>query len=226
MFAVAAIVDLLYQYWIHTEVVGKLGWFDRWFASPSNHRVHHAVNDCYIDRNYGGILMVWDRLFGTFVEESEKCVYGTRAPLESWDPLWANVEVYADLARKSRHADRWRDKLLVWFMPPGWQPAGVAGGPWDKPAFDLQRMRTYDPPMDARARAFALLQLTVAIGGAVPLLWFADEMSRAALLAGALAIVGVLWATGAVMQGRLRLGSALVVEAGVVLVALASAALP
>ena len=225
MFAVAAIVDLLYQYWIHTEVVGKLGWFDRWFASPSNHRVHHAVNDCYIDRNYGGILMIWDRLFGTFVEESEKCVYGTRAPLESWDPLWANVEVYADLARKSRHARRWRDRLLVWFMPPGWQPAGVAGGPWAKPAFDVRAVRTYDPPMDARVRAFALLQLTVAIGGAVPLLWFADALSRAALVAGALAIVGVLWATGAVMQGRLRLGGALAVEAGIAFVALAAAGL-
>ena len=101
MFAVAAIVDLLYQYWIHTEVIGKLGWFDRWFASPSNHRVHHAVNDRYIDRNYGGIFMAWDRLFGTFVDETERCVYGTRAPLNSWDPLWANFEVYADLARKS-----------------------------------------------------------------------------------------------------------------------------
>ena len=225
MFAVAAIVDLLYQYWIHTEVVGKLGWFDRWFASPSNHRVHHAVNDCYIDRNYGGILMLWDRIFGTFVEESEKCVYGTRAPLESWDPLWANVEVYADLARKSRHVDRWRDKLLVWVMPPGWQPAGVGGGPWARPAFDLRRVRTYDPPMDPRVRAFALLQLVVAIGGAVPLLWFANELSRATLLAGALAIVGVLWATGAVMQGRVRLRSALTVEAGIALVALSSAAL-
>jgi alkylglycerol monooxygenase len=225
MFAVAAIVDLLYQYWIHTEVVGKLGWFDRWFASPSNHRVHHAVNDCYIDRNYGGIFMVWDRLFGTFVEESEKCVYGTRAPLESWDPLWANVEVYADLVRKSRHASRWRDRLRVWFMPPGWQPAGVAGGPWAKPAFDVRAVRTYDPPIDARVRAFAMLQLTVAVGGAVPLLWFADELSRAALLAGALVIVGVLWATGAAMQGRLRLGGALALEAGVAFVALAAASL-
>jgi alkylglycerol monooxygenase len=225
MFAVAAIVDLLYQYWIHTEVVGKLGWFDRWFASPSNHRVHHAVNDCYIDRNYGGIFMVWDRLFGTFVEESEKCVYGTRAPLESWDPLWANVEVYADLVRKSRHASRWRDRLRVWFKPPGWQPAGVAGGPWAKPAFDVRAVRTYDPPIDARVRAFAMLQLTVAVGGAVPLLWFADELSRAALLAGALVIVGVLWATGAAMQGRLRLGGALAVEAGVAFVALAAASL-
>ena len=105
MFAVAAIVDLLYQYWIHTEVIGKLGWFDRWFASPSNHRVHHAVNDRYIDRNYGGIFMAWDRLFGTFVDETERCVYGTRAPLNSWDPLWANLEVYADLARKSMQCD-------------------------------------------------------------------------------------------------------------------------
>jgi alkylglycerol monooxygenase len=225
MFAVAAIVDLLYQYWIHTEVVGKLGWYDRWFASPSNHRVHHAVNGCYVDRNYGGILMIWDRLFGTFVEESEKCVYGTRAPLESWDPLWANVEVYADLARKSRHASRWRDKLRVWFMPPGWQPAGVGDGPWAKPAFDLQRVRTYDPPMNPQVRAFALLQLGVAIAGAVPLLWFADDMSRSALLAGALVIVGVLWATGAVMQGRLRLGTALAVEAGLAVAALASVAL-
>jgi sterol desaturase/sphingolipid hydroxylase (fatty acid hydroxylase superfamily) len=222
MFAVAAIVDLLYQYWIHTELVGKLGWFDRWFASPSNHRVHHAVNDRYVDRNYGGIFMLWDRLFGTFVEESERCVYGTRAPLNSWDPLWANVEVYADLARKSWHAARWRDKVLVWLMPPGWQPAGTAGGPWQKAAFDLQQVRTYDPPMNRAVRVFATLQLTLAILGTVPLLWFAEEVSRTALFAGALAIVALLWATGAVMQGRLRLGTTLALEV-VALLALASA---
>jgi hypothetical protein len=80
VFVVAAIVDLLYQYWIHTEQVGKLGWFDRWFASPSNHRVHHAVNDQYLDRNYGGIFMAWDRMFGTFVEEDEKCGTAPRPP--------------------------------------------------------------------------------------------------------------------------------------------------
>jgi alkylglycerol monooxygenase len=88
----AALIDLLYQFWVHTEQVGKLGWFDRVFCSPSNHRVHHAVNDRYIDRNYGGILMLWDRLFGSFQEEkdNEPCVYGTRGALNSWDPLWAN----------------------------------------------------------------------------------------------------------------------------------------
>jgi alkylglycerol monooxygenase len=66
VFGIVALVDLLYQYWVHTEHVPKLGWFDRWFCSPSNHRVHHAVNDNYLDKNYGGILIVWDRLFGTF----------------------------------------------------------------------------------------------------------------------------------------------------------------
>ena len=82
VFGIVALIDLLYQFWVHTEHVGKLGWFDRWFCSPSNHRVHHAVNDSYLDRNYGGILIIWDRLFGSFKEEDEKCVYGTRIALE------------------------------------------------------------------------------------------------------------------------------------------------
>ncbi len=83
---VVALIDLLYQFWVHTEHVGKLGWFDRWFCSPSNHRVHHAVNDAYLDKNYGGIWMVWDRMFGTFKDEdtAQPCVYGTRALLNSW----------------------------------------------------------------------------------------------------------------------------------------------
>jgi alkylglycerol monooxygenase len=89
VFAVVALIDLLYQFWVHTQQIGKLGWFDRVFVSPSNHRVHHAVNDVYLDKNYGGILIVWDRLFGTFIEErdAETIVYGTRSPLRSWNPL-------------------------------------------------------------------------------------------------------------------------------------------
>jgi alkylglycerol monooxygenase len=212
MFAVAAIVDLLYQYWIHTEVIGKLGWFDRWFASPSNHRVHHAVNDRYLDRNYGGILMLWDRLFGTFVEESERCVYGTRAPLNSWDPLWANLEVYADLARRSWHAERWSDKLLVWLKPPGWQPAGAQGIAWQKPAFDAGSVRTFDPPLSTMARVFAAAQITLAVLGTTALLWYADALPFAPRVLGAVAIIGVLWVTGAVMQGRLRILPAVLLQ--------------
>jgi sterol desaturase/sphingolipid hydroxylase (fatty acid hydroxylase superfamily) len=220
MFAVAAIVDLLYQYWIHTEVVGKLGWFDRWFASPSNHRVHHAVNDHYLDRNYGGIFMAWDRLFGTFVEESERCVYGTRAPLRSWDPLWANFEVYADLARKSLQCEHWGDRLRVWWKPPGWQPASARGTAWRKPAFDLAQVQTYDPPMSRPVRVFATLHITLAILGSVLLLWHSDGLAGAPLALGAAAIVATLWLTGAVMQSRLRLSRAVALELAVVGVAI------
>jgi alkylglycerol monooxygenase len=212
VFVVAAVISLLYQYWIHTEQVGKLGWFDRWFSSPSNHRVHHAVNDRYIDRNYGGITMLWDRLFGTFVEEDERCVYGTRAPLESWDPLWANLEVYADLARKSWQAQRWRDKLAVWLMPPGWQPAAAGGGAWHKPAFDLGRVRRYDPPLSRGAKAFAVANFVLVLLGATALLWYADSMPFAALAIASLAVLTVLWLIGAVMQGRLAVRAALAAE--------------
>jgi sterol desaturase/sphingolipid hydroxylase (fatty acid hydroxylase superfamily) len=229
VFVVAAVVNLLYQYWIHTEQIGRLGWFDRWFGSPSNHRVHHAVNDGYIDRNYGGILMLWDRLFGTFIEEDETCVYGTRAPLESWDPLWANFEVYADLARRTWRAERWRDRLAVWFMPPGWQPAPAGAPVWVKPAFDIRRVRRFDPPVSRAARAFALVHFAVALAGALPLLWYSDSLPLPMLAAGAFAVIGVLWITGAVMQGRLRLPTALSIEtAGLLLLwlAVASAAVP
>jgi hypothetical protein len=175
--------------------------------------VHHAVNDQYLDRNYGGILMLWDRMFGTFVEESERCVYGTRAPLNSWDPLWANLEVYADLARKSWHAERWQDKVLVWLKPPGWQPDGAQGGPWQKAAFDVGAVRHFDPPLSPAARAFAAAQITLAVLGATALLWYAGQLQPLPRVLGAVAIIGVLWLTGAVMQGRMRIVTALALQA-------------
>ena len=219
MFGVAAIVDLLYQYWIHTELVGKLGWFDRWFASPSNHRVHHAVNDRYVDRNYGGIFMAWDRLFGTFVEEDEPCVYGTRAPLDSWDPLWANLEVYAALARKSAQMPGPLDKVRVWLKPPGWQPA-LAGGTSSR-HFDVASLRPYDPPAALAMQVFAVTHLVAAILATVPLLWFSESRPLSSLAPYALALVVVLWLIGAVMQGRVRIRSALLIEAAAIALAYA-----
>src|ERR1700754_1575761 len=140
VFAVVALIDLLYQFWIHTGQIRKLGWVDRVFASPSNHRAHHAVNDRYLDRNYGGILILWDRMFGSFVEEDDRDppVYGTRSPLRSFNPLWANAEVYWATALDAWHARRWRDKLQVWLRPPGWRPADVAAR-FPKPAFEIRR---------------------------------------------------------------------------------------
>jgi alkylglycerol monooxygenase len=202
VFATVALIDLLYQFWVHTQQVGKLGWFDRWFVSPSNHRVHHAVNDRYLDKNYGGILIVWDRLFGSFIEEdpAEPIVYGTRAPLQRWCPLMANLDVYRGLAFDSWHTRRWLDKLKVWLMPPGWRPADVSAR-FPKPAFEISQMRRYDTavPMRVQWLAAGLFQLVLlATSG---FLWFAHTLALPQQAAGAAALVGALWLIGRLLEG-------------------------
>jgi uncharacterized membrane protein YhhN len=205
------LIDLLYQFWVHTEQVGKLGWFDRVFCSPSNHRVHHAINDGYIDKNYGGILMLWDHLFGSFQEEHEPCVYGTRGALSSWDPLWANLEVYWALAKESWRAPRWGDKLLVWFKPPGWQSADMARNN-PKPPFTLDAVRTFNPPLSRAQQWFAALQFALALGAALAFLWHVDAMPLASAGIWAAAIVAGLWASGRFLQGALSMLEVLTVE--------------
>ncbi|MES2950341.1 MAG: lysoplasmalogenase family protein [Pseudomonadota bacterium] len=213
VFGTVALIDLLYQFWVHTEQVGKLGWFDRVFCSPSNHRVHHAVNDPYIDKNYGGILILWDRLFGTFKEEAEPCVYGTRGALNSWDPLWANVDVYASLAKDTWRTPHWGDKLKLWFKPPGWQSAEMARvNP--KPAFTLETVTTFNPALSRAQQWFAGFQFVLAIGAVLAFLWHADALSFTHATIWCAAIASGLWATGHCMQGRLHMLEVLVVESG------------
>lgn len=213
VFGVVALIDLLYQFWVHTEQVGRLGWFDRWFCSPSNHRVHHAVNDAYLDKNYGGILILWDRMFGTFKDEDaqEKCVYGTRGLLNSWDPLWANAQVYAGLAHDSWHARSWLDKLKVWIQPPGWRPADVVER-FPKPAFSMAQMQLYHPPMSRTVQWFALVQFALLLTGVAAFLWQADA---APLVQNALwfaVLLTMQWSLGAVMQGRIGMLMALMLQ--------------
>lgn len=118
-------ISLVYQYWIHTEAIGKLPrWFEAVFNTPSHHRVHHARNPRYLDRNYAGILIVWDRLFGTFQPElaEEPCRYGVVKNLATFNIVrvafheW--IAIAQDLARRPRHAVGWL------FGPPGWSPDG------------------------------------------------------------------------------------------------------
>ena len=202
VFVGVALIDLLYQFWVHTEQIGKLGWFDRVFCSPSNHRAHHATNDRYLDHNYGGILILWDRLFGSFVEEddNDRPVYGTRAPLRSWNPLWANVEVYWATAVEARRAARWRDKLQIWFRPPGWRPADVAAR-YPKPDYDIGR-EIYNPPMPTALAGYCLLQFALLLGMATHFLRITAHAGLAGLLGYALYLVLSLSLIGALMEGR------------------------
>jgi alkylglycerol monooxygenase len=212
VFGTVALIDLLYQFWVHTEHVGKLGWFDRWFCSPSNHRVHHAVNDGYLDRNYGGVLIVWDRMFGSFQEEGEKCVYGTRSPLNSWDPLWSNAEVYWGLAKDSWHARNWIDKLRVWFKPPGWRPADVAAR-FPKPPFELAQVERFHPPITSQVAWFGAIQFLLLLNCVAFFLWHADRMALAQSSVWLAALAAGLWSVGALMQGRITMLEVLLIEA-------------
>jgi sterol desaturase/sphingolipid hydroxylase (fatty acid hydroxylase superfamily) len=197
VFGAVALIDLLYQYWVHTQQIGRLGWFDRWFCAPSNHRVHHAVNDRYLDRNYGGILIVWDRLFGSYIEEddAEPIVYGTRGPLRSWNPVWANLQVYAELCKDSWRARSWADKLRVWLKPPGWRPADVAAR-WPKPAFDIAAVERYDPAASRLAIAAAAALFVLMMAGTVAFLWNVHRMALPQQAFAAVSLLAGLWAVG------------------------------
>lgn len=126
--ALLAPLHLFAQFWYHTRHIGKLGWFEYIFITPSQHRVHHALNPEYLDKNLGQIFSVWDRLFGTFQEELDDVppVYGVTRPVRTWNPVKINFVHLAFLARDAWRARSWWDKLRIWFMPLGWRPADVA----------------------------------------------------------------------------------------------------
>lgn len=203
VFGGVALIDLLYQYWVHTQQIGKLGWFDRWFCAPSNHRVHHAVNDPYLDKNFGGILIVWDRLFGSYAEEDDAvpCTYGTRGPLRSWNPVWANLHHYADMARDTWRASTGADRLRIWFKHPGWRPADVAAK-WPKPAFDIACVERFDPPMTRAARGAALALFTLLLALATLVLWNAHRLSPAQQTGCAAGVVAILCGVGWLSERR------------------------
>lgn len=124
---VCGALNLVYQFWVHTQFVGKLGWIERIFVTPSHHRVHHGQNSIYIDKNHGGVFILWDRIFGTFQEEldAEPVVYGIRRPVNSFNPIWANIHTWVSLLKDSYRANSLLDKIKIWFAPTGWRPEDV-----------------------------------------------------------------------------------------------------
>ncbi|MEQ8554957.1 MAG: sterol desaturase family protein [Cyclobacteriaceae bacterium] len=124
VYAVAA-VHLLLAYWHHTQVIKKLGWFEKFFVTPSHHRVHHGVNPQYLDKNYSEFLIIWDKMFGTFEPEKEEVCYGVTHPPRSWDPIFVNFQYWKQLWDDAVAAPYWWDKIKLWFMPLGWRPRGL-----------------------------------------------------------------------------------------------------
>lgn len=184
VYVTVASANLIYQFWVHTEHIPKLGWYEWVFVTPSNHRVHHAQNDIYVDRNYGGVFILWDRLFGTFQEERElePCIYGIRGPLHTFSPLWANLHIYTGMAQDAWLARRWRDKLHVVVARTGWRPPDVAQR-YPREKTDLENFHKFDPCVGVSVNVYALVQLLLVMATGIALLF----------------IPGLSWTTNAVV---------------------------
>jgi len=184
-------VNLIYQFWVHTQLIGRLGPLEAVLMTPSHHRVHHAQNECYIDRNYGGMFIVWDRLFGSYEPErdEEPVTFGVRKPLASWNPFWANVQVYDYLLFDARKAKSWRDKVAVWFRRTGWRPSDVEAR-YPKPRADLAHFEKFDPPIDPAIRHYTVAQFAVAIAA---VMWIGEVFASSGAGAVLIPCVG-LWA--------------------------------
>ncbi|MBK9467398.1 MAG: sterol desaturase family protein [Gammaproteobacteria bacterium] len=231
VFVTVASAHLIYQFWIHSRHIPKLGPLEWVLVTASNHRVHHAQNPAYVDKNYGGLLIVWDRLFGTFEEErdAEPPVYGILGPLQSWNPLWANLHIYAQMWRDAWYTRRWSDKLRVLLARTGWRPDDVAAR-FPVVKRPLAEFRRYDPPLAPRAAWYAGLQFLALMAFALWLEQAAPAMhatGRAALFACllfGLVAIGVMLEQlprGRALE-RLRLGVTLAAVLGLAVTGVAA----
>ncbi|HWC73497.1 MAG TPA: sterol desaturase family protein [Gemmatimonadales bacterium] len=198
VFATVESFSTLYQFWIHTELMGKLGWYERIFNTPSQHRVHHAINPRYLDRNYAATLCIWDRLFGTFEEEREQPVFGLVKPLSSFNPIYAQVQAWVALWHSSREARGW-DRLRVWLKGPDWRPGGLR---IEAPAVTRASQRKHDPRFSRRLTPYVALNLVLTIVGTTYLMFteFTMSLPRQIALAALLLLTMLSW--GALLEQR------------------------
>jgi sterol desaturase/sphingolipid hydroxylase (fatty acid hydroxylase superfamily) len=159
-------INTVYQFWIHTRLVQRMGPLEWVLNTPSHHRVHHGADPIYLDRNYAGMLIVWDRWFGSFVPEAAEPTYGTTTPLAHWNPLWANFDYWATLGREAKRMPRLRDRLQLWVRHPGWRP--------EQPQPSVSEVRgrpLYDADADRRGKVYLFAQYVGMLAATVALLF-------------------------------------------------------
>ena len=162
VFFTVAAINLLYQFWVHTEHIKTLGALELIFITPSNHRIHHAQNPEYIDANYGGVFIIWDRIFGTYIPERDdlKPIYGTVKPLRSWNPIWSNLEIYHQMIRDTIHTKTLKNKIKVWFSSTRWRPEDVYEK-FPHVTNDLEDFEKYDPDTNRTTKFFTSVQFII-----------------------------------------------------------------
>ena len=188
MYVSIASAHLIYQFWVHTQHISTLGFLEWFMVTPSNHRVHHAQNPDYIDKNYGGLLIIWDRLFGTFQKEhrEQPAIYGIRVPLASWNPIWANLHIFINMAMDAWRTANWLDKLRVLWSRTGWRPEDVEIL-YPAQKSNLDQFEKYNPDLSLLTNGAIVAQYILL---SVFHLWSAGQVAQLSY--------GLVWATVAI----------------------------
>jgi alkylglycerol monooxygenase len=198
----AAGIDTIYQFWIHTKAIKKLPrWFEYIFNTPSHHRVHHGRNPQYIDKNHAGMLIIWDRMFGTFQAEEEEVVYGITTPLKSWNPMWANIHYYVEMFTLGKQFRRWSDRLKLIFARPGWKPQEM-GGYQATPPLEKQDLATYNAKSTRAFTAYVVAQFVLMLLAMVELTLHFKELHWFYRIAFLAVIIMTGMICGAIMENR------------------------
>lgn len=163
--AILAPLHLFAQFWYHTRHINRMGFLEKIIVTPSHHRVHHAINPEYLDKNLGQIFIFWDKLFGTFQEElpNKPPVYGITRPAATWNPIRINFQHFWLLIKDAWRTGNLWDKLRIWFMPTGWRPADVAEKYPVPKIDDVYHFEKYDPRASTALHVWSWVQLTMTL---------------------------------------------------------------
>ncbi|MCC6724449.1 MAG: sterol desaturase family protein [Saprospiraceae bacterium] len=183
--AVIGPIQLFLQFWYHTRLIGKMGPLELILVTPSHHRVHHAMNKEYLDKNYSQIFIIWDKLFGTFQEELPDVppVYGVKRPVHTWNPIIIGWQHFWLLLTDAWRTRSWWDKLRLWFMPTGWRPADVAAAYPISIVEDFSHFEKYDTYPSKALIAWSWVQLWVTLG---LMFWLFNQIAE-------IGMPGMLW---------------------------------
>jgi alkylglycerol monooxygenase len=199
VFITVAGINLVYQFWVHTEHIGHLGFLEKIFITPMNHGIHHAKNKEYIDANYGGVFIIWDRMFGTYIPRDPeiKPIYGTVSALKSWNPIWANFQIFTTMFKDSIKTKKLSDKIKVWFSKTYWRPDDCIE---EKDSNDFYLK--YNPEISSDIKIFSFLQLIFTGTVSTSVLFFLSQITYNEIFIYAIAITALSSMTGLLLEGK------------------------
>lgn len=196
----------LYQFWLHTQTIKRIPGLEGIFSTPSSHRVHHAKNPIYIDRNYGGTLVIWDRVFGSWQPEldAEPCHYGTTRPLQTFSPIKANLEHWGMLASDALHTRSWSDKLMLWIKPTGWRPLDCKDKQSALQSAGSKVRTKYDPQTTSPVKIYVGISMLLVFIAATMFIFLSPQLSAVEGIVGSFIVIGGLVTANAMMENRRR----------------------